>query len=149
MDGCGWVFTSDLLLKLNIDIVLLEKIVKENDKKRFEFNQDKSKIRASQGHSIKINLDIPEAIPPLHLFHGTQKANLDLIKASGIKKMNRNHVHLSKDEDTAIIVAKRRGEEFVILTIDALKMKQDGYKFYKSKNKVWLTDHVPSEYIIS
>jgi len=151
LDSQGWADTSELLEKINqkgrrITFELLEKIVEENDKKRFVFNEDKSRIRAAQGHSLKVELDYKALIPPDILYHGTIAETAKLIQQSGIKKMQRHQVHLSADTDTATIVAARRGKP-VILIVDARKMHDAGYKFFQSDNGVWLTDFVPSAYV--
>jgi putative RNA 2'-phosphotransferase len=151
LDKQGWANTKDLLQKINqagrpITIDLLYRIVEENDKKRFVFNEDKSKIRAAQGHSLKVKLDYKALTPPDVLYHGTIAKTAELIRESGIKKMQRHQVHLSADTETAKIVAARRGKP-IILIVNALKMHQDGYAFFQSDNGVWLTDFVPSRYI--
>ncbi len=148
LDKNGWADVSELLDKMNDDITLeiLEEIVKTNDKKRFAFNDDKTKIRASQGHSIGIDLNISSKIPPDILYHGTAEKFLESIKNSGLNRGSRTHVHLSTDYDTAINVGKRHGKP-IVLKIVAKKMNLDGYKFYLSENKVWLTKEVAKEYI--
>ena len=151
LDEQGWADTSELLQKINqtgreITPELLERIVEENDKKRFVFNEDKSRIRAAQGHSLKVELNYKALTPPDVLYHGTIAVTAQLIKASGIKKMQRHQVHLSADIETAKIVAGRRGKPFILI-VDANKMYKDGYKFFQSDNGVWLTDFVPSEYV--
>lgn len=133
----------------NFNFEVLKYIVKFNDKKRFSFSEDFTKIRASQGHSIKIiNLKMDEIKPIDILFHGT---SLDFIKSiyetGYISKMNRNHVHLSIDAETAIKVGKRHGIPKV-LVINSKEMFKDGYKFYLSENNVYLTDNVPIKYIL-
>jgi len=106
------------------------------------------KIRANQGHSIKqIDLNFEPKLPPEILYHGTTHKFVSLIEKEGLKKMKRQHVHLSRTEETAIKVGSRRGVP-VVLSIKALEMFKDGISFYKSKNGVWLTDHVPAKYII-
>lgn len=151
LDENGWASVSEFLSKMNakgtvLDFESLEEIVLTNDKKRFAFNEDKTKIRASQGHSVEINLDLKEITPPESLFHGTVEKFLPEIKNKGLLKMSRQHVHLSTDKETAIKVGSRRGNP-VILIIDSSKMHQDGYLFYQSENGVWLTDNVPAKYI--
>ena len=151
LDAQGWANTNELLQKINqtgrqISPELLDQIVETNDKKRFVFNEDKSQIRAAQGHSLKVELDYKPLVPPTTLYHGTITETAELIKQSGIKKMQRHQVHLSADTDTAKIVAARRGKA-VILIVDALKMHDEGYKFFQSDNGVWLTDFVPDQYI--
>lgn len=124
----------------------LEEIVTTNDKKRFSFNEDKTMIRASQGHSVEINLAIQPITPPNVLYHGTSQKNLDSILEKGIQKMSRQHVHLSADKETAFKVGSRHSKP-VILTINTAQMHQDGLLFYQSDNGVWLTEAVASQYI--
>ena len=151
MDPEGWVSVEELIEKSNkhgnpLNAQLLEDVVVTNDKKRFAYNDDKTRIRASQGHSVEVDLQY-EAIEPLEfLFHGTVDKFIESIKTSGLQKMSRTHVHMSKDRDTAIKVGSRRGKP-LILVIRAAEMHRDGYKFYLSENEVWLTDQVPVKYI--
>lgn len=151
LDENGWALVSEFLSKMNargtvLDFESLEEIVLTNDKKRFAFNEDKTKIRASQGHSVEINLDLKEITPPESLFHGTVEKFLPEIKNKGLLKMSRQHVHLSNDKETAIKVGSRRGNP-IILIVNSAEMQKDGYKFYQSENGVWLTDNVPAKYI--
>lgn len=149
LDENGWALISGILEKSNLKFTFeeLEEIVLTNDKKRFSFNADKTKIRANQGHSLKtIDLDLKAQIPPEFLFHGTIERFIPSIKKEGLQKMRRQHVHLSKDKETAVKVGARRGAP-VILVINALKMQTKGYQFYKSENGVWLTDEVPANFI--
>lgn len=118
----------------------------ENDKQRFAFDETGLRIRANQGHSAEVDLELKEAHPPERLYHGTVSRFLAAIRAEGLKKMNRHDVHLSSDVQTASKVGQRRGEP-VILVIDSARMAADGHKFRLSANGVWLTDHVPPEYI--
>ncbi|AWM13530.1 RNA 2'-phosphotransferase [Flavobacterium sediminis] len=151
LDENGWASVNELITKSNqfgkeLDEEILDYVVKNNDKKRFVFNEDKTKIRASQGHSIEVELDLKEAHPEHFLYHGTVAKFLEAIQKEGLQKMSRQHVHLSRDKETATKVGSRRGKP-IILSIDAPKMIADGYSFYLSENGVWLTDHVPVEYI--
>ena len=149
LDKNGWASVADILEKSDLKFTMetLEEVVKNNDKQRFSFNADKTKIRANQGHSLKtIDLELAPQIPPSFLYHGTVPKFLQSIKLEGLKKMNRQHVHLSPDRQTATIVGQRRGVP-TILSINTGKMQADGYLFYLSKNGVWLTDHVPPKYI--
>lgn len=151
LDENGWADVDELIAKfdlyeLKLDFELLEYVVKNNDKKRFAFNTDKTKIRANQGHSISIELNLDEAAPPESLYHGTVEKFLPDIQAQGLQKMNRQHVHLSVDKETANKVGGRRGKP-VILIIKSGAMHKAGYKFYLSANNVWLTTVVPAEYI--
>lgn len=151
MDANGWVDVDDLIEKCNsnnvkLDFEVLEEVVITSDKQRFAFNDDYTKIRANQGHSVNVDLQFEAKEPLEFLYHGTVQKFIDSIKSNGIQKVQRLHVHLSKDLDTAIKVGSRRGKP-VILKISALKMHQDGYAFYLSKNGVWLCDEVPAKYI--
>ncbi len=147
LDENGWADVNDLVSKMdNLTMVTLEKIVETNDKKRFTFNEDKTKIRASQGHSLNINLELKPVEPPEVLYHGTADRFVEIIKSTGIKKQSRSHLHLSNNFDTAVSVGQRHGKP-VVLEVNAKKMQEDGYKFYLSENNVWLTDIVPIEYI--
>nr|WP_315201138.1 RNA 2'-phosphotransferase [uncultured Flavobacterium sp.] len=151
LDENGWADVEDLISKCSKDgntlnLELLEFVVENNDKKRFVFNEDKTKIRASQGHSISVELDLAETEPSDYLYHGTVGKFLENIRKEGLQKMSRQHVHLSKDKETAIKVGSRRGVA-QILTIRSGEMYKDGFKFYLSENNVWLTDQVPIKYI--
>ncbi len=129
-----------------IDIETLTIIVDTNSKKRFSFNEDKSKIRANQGHSINLDLGYTPKTPPEVLFHGTAQKNIDNIFKVGLERRKRHHVHLSKDIDTAIKVGQRHGKP-IVLKIFAKEMDKDGFEFFKSENEIWLTDSVPVKYL--
>lgn len=151
LDENGWVDVDTLIVAIrksgvDVDKSLLEKVVRENDKQRFAFNSDQTRIRANQGHSIEVDVELKQKAPPAILFHGTVEKFLDLIRASGLKKMSRQHVHLSAEIKTASNVGSRRGKP-VILEVDAMKMAEDGFMFFLSANGVWLTDNVPPEYL--
>jgi len=151
LDENGWTNVQELVDKMNATgaaatIELINTIVETNDKKRFAFNEDKTMIRANQGHSIEVELNLREVQPPEFLYHGTVEKFIDIIRIEGLKKMERQHVHLSKDTETAANVGNRRGKA-IILAIDAAKMHADGFRFYLSENEVWLTDEVPVQYI--
>jgi len=152
LDPNGWANKEELILAIKehngfaVTSDDIDKIVKDNDKKRFILSEDGKRIRANQGHSLKVDVELKEVKPPNFLFHGTVPRFLDSIKEGGLKKMKRNHVHLSADKDTAINVGQRRGSP-VILRIDSGDMHLDGHKFFLSENGVWLTDNIPSEYI--
>lgn len=151
LDQNGWVGVDVLLEAMNkngkqVDRPLLEEVVATNNKKRFAFNEDKSKIRASQGHSVDIELGLKEIQPPDKLFHGTAKKNVDSIFKIGLEKRGRNHVHLSSDDITAIKVGGRHGKP-VVLVVMSGEMHRDGMKFYRSENGVYLTDSVDPRYI--
>ena len=151
LDENGWAPVDELISKMNVrgiivDHDIINRVVETNDKKRFAFNDDKTLIRANQGHSIDIELNLPEAVPPDLLYHGTTEKYLESIFKEGLKSQNRKHVHLSVTVETAKSVGSRHGKP-VILSINAKAMHQAGCKFYLSENKVWLTDAVPVEYI--
>ncbi|MBQ9479914.1 MAG: RNA 2'-phosphotransferase [Selenomonadaceae bacterium] len=152
LDAHGWVDVDKLIngcrkVGKNISAVLLERVVIENDKMRFSFNANKTKIRANQGHSRAVDVELEEMTPPLFLYHGTLARNEKSIMESGLSKMKRLHVHLSVDVKTARKVAARRVGASLICKIDSGSMARDGFKFYQSVNGVWLTDHVPPQYI--
>jgi putative RNA 2'-phosphotransferase len=148
----GWANVNELIekaktRKVNFSIAELNEIVVTNDKQRFAFNDDNSMIRANQGHSVKtIDLQLEAIQPPKFLYHGTVTKFMDSIKNTGLQKRSRQHVHLSEDKDTATKVGSRRGVP-IILSVRTLEMHDKGYKFYRSENNVWLTEHVPSEFI--
>lgn len=147
----GWSEVDLLLEKLNnkgfkINFVTLCYVVENNNKKRFDFNADKTKIRASQGHSVNVDLGYKPQIPPPVLYHGTGSQFIQSIFANGLIKKNRYHVHLSTDILTAEKVGQRKGKP-VVLIIDSAQMNKDGFQFYLSENIVWLTDRVPAGYI--
>lgn len=152
LDENGWAGVKELqekCAKQNQDFTLeeLDEIVETNDKKRFIFNEDQTKIRANQGHSIDINLALKPQQPPEFLYHGTAENNVKSILEKGIEKRSRQHVHLSSDKDTAAKVGMRHGKP-VLLTIMTGKMYKNGITFYLSENKVWLTDFIDPEYIM-
>ena len=150
MDTQGYVSTKQILEKLDLTDEDLKWIVDNDNKSRFKFNYDKSKIRACQGHSLDwIHLHLQEEIPPSILFHGTSYGNYHNIKRyGGISKMKRQYVHLSSDINTAKNVGSRKGTPMVI-QIDTEAMVNDGVKFYRSDNDVWLTDFVSIKYFIN
>lgn len=146
LDEHGWANVNELIRGVNIDMKTLEQIVATDDKQRYSFNEDKTLIRANQGHSIPVDVELEEAQPPEFLWHGTGKKYINSICREGLIPKSRLYVHLSSDVQTAISVGQRHGEA-VLLRIDARKMYQDNYKFYLSKNGVWLTKYVPVPYL--
>ena len=151
LDKHGWANVKELIAGINntgrkIDMKILEEIVRTDNKSRYSFNENKTLIRANQGHSIPVDLEFKEVVPPSILYHGTATRFLDNMKRQGIKSMNRLYVHLSKDLETAIKVGGRHGN-CVVLAIDTEKMSEDGIKFYLSENNVWLTKHVDWKYV--
>jgi putative RNA 2'-phosphotransferase len=121
-------------------------VVEGNDKQRFAFDETGTKIRANQGHSIEVDLELEPQTPPAHLFHGTGAQNRERLEREGLNKMRRHHVHLSPDLETAIKVGSRHGKPLVFL-VDTGRMSADGHIFYRSANGVWLTDAVPPSYL--
>ena len=122
--------------------------IETDDKKRSSFDETDDLIRANQGHSVEVDLQLEEKQPPDVLYHGTVERFLASIMAEGLKKGKRHHVHLSKDTETARKVGARRGKP-VILQVDAGKMQRLGFKFFLSINGVWLTDSVPAAFLTS
>lgn len=127
---------------------LLDEIVSTDNKQRYEYNKDGTRIRARQGHSIPVDVGLKEVTPPDILYHGTANRFLDSIREKGLIPGSRLYVHLSSDEETAIKVGSRHGKPFVI-KVDAAKMVADGHVVYQSNNGVWLTKQVPIEYLIN
>ncbi|MBL1077429.1 RNA 2'-phosphotransferase [Nocardia sp. 2] len=150
-DAAGWVGVSELLAGLagagrNLSRADLDEVVARNDKRRFEFDVSGTRIRASQGHSIDVELDYQVSVAPDLLYHGTVASVLGLIHAEGLKPMRRHAVHLSASYETAVRVGARRGKP-VVLTVDAAAMQRDGYEFHVSTNGVWLVAAVPPAYL--
>ena len=150
LDEHGWADVEELLNGVRgtgrqIDRETLERIVRENNKQRYAFNEDHTKIRANQGHSLQVDVELKEAKPPRYLYHGTAARFLSAIQAEGIRKMTRQYVHLSGDYQTAAAVGRRHGAPMV-LRVDAEAMAQNGVTFYRSENGVWLCECVPPEY---
>lgn len=151
LDENGWTEVSTLLNALRshgvvLSLENLRHVVETNNKKRFAFDDSGLKIRASQGHSIDIDLDYVPKTPPEILYHGTTHQFLASILKTGLDKRKRHHVHLSKDVETALQVGGRHGKP-VVLTILAGKMAAQGFTFFQSENGVWLTAHVPTEFL--
>ncbi len=150
LDSAGWVDVSVLLAACNahskrITAEDLDFVVENNDKKRFAFNEDKTRIRANQGHSVEVELKYEPLTPPPILYHGTASRFLASINQIGIVKGNRHHVHLSADIKTAKAVGQRHGIE-ITLIVNSAQMHKDGFLFYQSANGVWLIEHVPVQY---
>jgi putative RNA 2'-phosphotransferase len=150
LDAQGWVSVAEFMEKMqkagkNLDFALLEEVVANNNKKRFAFNEDKSRIRANQGHTVEIELGYEAQEPPEILYHGTAFKNIASILQKGILKGERHHTHLSKDIETAINVGSRHGKP-VLLIVKAKRMFNEGIAFYCSENGVWLTDYVHPKY---
>ena len=151
LDEYGWANTDDLINGIGKDnqgfnFESLEEIVKTDNKQRYSFNDDKTLIRANQGHSIPVDVELEEKCPPDFLYHGTGEKYVESIDKIGLIPKSRLYVHLSKDIDTAEQVGKRHGKE-IVYKVNAGKMYKDGYKFFLSVNNVWLTKEVPVKYL--
>ena len=150
LDEHGWANVQELLNGMNktttIDMEMLDKIVTEDEKMRYSFNSDKTMIRANQGHSIQVDVELKKETPPDILWHGTGQKYVDSIDKNGLLAKSRLYVHLSTDYDTAKKVGCRHGNPVVYL-VDAGRRVKDSYEFFLSENGVWLTKHVPTEYI--
>lgn len=151
LDEHGWANVNELIKGIaknnagfNMDI--LEQIVRTDSKQRYSFNDDKSLIRANQGHSVNVDVELKEKEPPEYLYHGTGEKYVKSINQDGLIPKSRLYVHLSKDIKTAENVGKRHGKE-VVYRINSGQMYRDGYKFYLSENGVWLTKEVPVKYL--
>ncbi|XVN13483.1 RNA 2'-phosphotransferase [Pseudomonas corrugata] len=152
LDSEGWADIESLIAgaaedgrPLNMD--LIQAVVSSSDKKRFSLSDDGLRIRAVQGHSTgTVSLQHVEKEPPELLYRGTATRFLESIREKGLIPGSRHHVHLSQDMQTAIAVGQRYGKP-VVLKVDALRMHQQGFKFFQAENGVWLTDHVPASLI--
>ncbi|WP_328464240.1 RNA 2'-phosphotransferase [Actinoplanes sp. NBC_00393] len=152
LDANGWVPVPVLLAALGISRAELDVVVAGNDKARFAVAAGPDgvdRIRASQGHSrrVVVDLDLPPAVPPGELFHGTPRANLEAILREGLRPRSRHHVHLSTDLPTAITVGRRRSPDVVVFSVAAGVMADEGHVFHRSDNGVWLTAIVPSQHL--
>ncbi len=151
LDDNGWADIDELIQKANLHGPKLsrediERVVANNDKQRFALSPDKTRIRANQGHSLEINLELPHQQPPEILYHGTADRFLSSIKARGLLPLKRQYVHLSLDEATAYNVGRRHGRA-IVLSILSGAMWREGIPFYLSDNGVWLVETVPPEFI--
>ena len=151
LDEAGWADIDTLIRLANqhhrsLSRAIIEEVVATNDKKRFAISPDGNSIRASQGHSVSVELGLEPETPPGTLFHGTATRFLDSIMLQGLLPGSRQQVHLSVDAETATKVGSRHGKP-VILVVSALKMHDEGHQFYLSENGVWLTDSVPAGFL--
>ena len=151
LDEHGWANVEDLINGIkntgrNINMSILEDIVETDSKQRYSFNEDKTLIRANQGHSVPVDVNLEKMKPPKFLYHGTADQFLNSIMEEGLKPTNRLYVHLSTDIETAIRVGKRHGNP-VVLKIHSNQMYEEGCIFYLSKNGVWLTRDVQIKYL--
>lgn len=150
LDEHGWANVDELIAGIAktqpIDMEMLEEIVRTDDKQRYSFNEDKTLIRANQGHSIPVDVELEQLTPPELLYHGTGKKYMQSIEQQGLIPRSRLYVHLSADSDTAKVVGTRHGEP-VIYIVHSGEMARNGFSFFRSVNGVWLTKQVPVTYL--
>ena len=152
LDEHGWADVDDMIAGINqsgkykIDRDMLDEIVRTDEKQRYSYNEDHTLIRANQGHSIPVDVELEKVEPPEFLYHGTGEKFTASIDKQGLIPKSRLYVHLSPDEETAVKVGRRHGKP-VIYLVRAGNMKRDGYAFYRSVNGVWLTKEVPVKYL--
>ena len=150
LDEHGWADVNELIKGIrkstDFDMQRLEKIVAEDEKQRYSFNDDKTLIRANQGHSVPVDVELEQKEPPAILWHGTGEKYTASIDEIGLKPKSRLYVHLSLDQQTAKKVGARHGKP-VTYQIDAEAMSRDGYDFFLSANGIWLTKAVPTQYL--
>lgn len=150
LDEHGWANVDELIAGIaktqSFDLAMLEEIVATDNKQRYSFNEEHTLIRANQGHSIPVDVELKEIVPPEILYHGTGEKYVASIDEQGLIPKSRLYVHLSKDEETAVNVGKRHGKP-VVYKVHSGDMQKDGYVFYQSVNGVWLTKSVPVKYL--
>lgn len=150
LDEHGWACVDELIAGIaktrDFDMEMLEEIVRTDSKQRYSFNEDKTLIRANQGHSIPVDVELKQKTPPDILWHGTGEKYVESINHIGLIRKSRLYVHLSKDVDTAKKVGSRHGKPF-LYQVNTRSMAEDGYPFYLSENGVWLTEKVPVRYL--
>jgi putative RNA 2'-phosphotransferase len=152
LDDHGWAQVDELLAGINrsgtqhVNRHILDEIVRTDSKQRYSFSTDGKWIRANQGHSVPVDVELEKRVPPAVLFHGTGEKYVAVIQREGLKSMSRLYVHLSTDKETAVKVGRRHGKP-VVFKIDAQQMAADGCVFYLSVNQVWLTKDVPVQYL--
>ena len=151
LDEHGWAKVSELIegisKQYDFNMEMFEEIVRTDEKQRYSFNEDKTLIRANQGHSISVDVELEKVEPPEFLWHGTGEKFVSSIDKQGLIPKSRLYVHLSSDKETAIKVGKRHGKP-VLYIIKSKEMWQNGFEFFVSKNKVWLTECVPVEFLM-
>ena len=152
LDEHGWADVEELIAGIaekknkNFNREMLEEIVRTDDKQRYAFSEDRTKIRANQGHSIPVDVELERKEPPEFLYHGTGKKYAESIDAQGLIPKSRLYVHLSGDRETAETVGRRHGKP-VIYLVHSGRMNRDGYAFFLSRNGVWLTKSAPAGYL--
>jgi putative RNA 2'-phosphotransferase len=147
LDSGGWTDVGALLLAIKLSLPELEEIVEADEKGRFEFSDDRTKLRASQGHSVEVDLGYEIGLPPQYLYHGTSRNNFAGIRDNGLMKMDRHDVHMFDNHQQALEVATKRRPNPAVLKIAAQEMATNGYQFKLSTNNVWLTEIVPPRYL--
>lgn len=154
LDEHGWANVDELVAGISktpefkeFDYITLDKIVESDEKQRYSYNEDQTLIRANQGHSIPVDVELEKVVPPVWLYHGTGAKYKESIDKQGLIPKSRLYVHLSPDFKTAIEVGKRHGDP-IVYAVFSEKMHQDGYEFFKSVNGVWLTKSVPPQYLV-
>ncbi len=148
LDPQGWADIDELLIRAGRPLTQEQilRVVATNDKQRFALSPDGSRIRANQGHSIDVDLNLPPAAPPETLYHGTSIDALPMIRAQGLQPRSRQHVHLSLDTETAQKVGQRHGKP-AVLTVASGAMHRDGHVFFQAENGVWLSAHIPAQHL--
>lgn len=150
LDEHGWADVQELIKGVSkthpLNMESLVRIVEEDEKQRYSFNNDNTLIRANQGHSIPVDVELEEVVPPEILYHGTGEKYVSSIDKQGLIPKSRLYVHISGDEDTAISVGRRHGKP-VVYRIRSGEMHRDGFIFFRSVNGVWLTKEVPAKYL--
>ncbi len=150
LDPQGWAYVSELIAKSSLKLPLTEALIKQvvatNNKQRFSLSDNGQRIRANQGHSIKVDLNLSPKEPPPTLYHGTATRFLSSILKEGLRRGRRHHVHLSKDRKTATAVGQRHGKP-IVLQVASGEMHQQGFEFFLSENCVWLTEIVPPAFL--
>ena len=151
LDSAGWADVNELVQRASahgrpLSVDLVRDAVEQNDKRRFSFSADGTRVRAVQGHSIPVDLGLERAAPPATLYHGTAQRFLDAIRQEGLQPRARQHVHLSDNAATAVQVGARHGRP-VALQVDSLGMAAEGFAFFQAENGVWLTAAVPPRFL--
>lgn len=150
LDEHGWANVEELINGISktntFNMQMLEEIVSTDEKQRYSFNEDKTLIRANQGHSVQVDVELEKVTPPRYLWHGTAEKYVESIDKNGLIPKSRLYVHLSADKETAMKVGSRHGNP-VIYRVRSFDMTQDGFEFYLSKNGVWLTETVPVKFL--
>ncbi|SEM19144.1 putative RNA 2'-phosphotransferase [Butyrivibrio sp. ob235] len=150
LDEHGWANVDELIAGISktspINMEILEEIIATDNKQRYSFNEDHTLIRANQGHSIHVDVELKKVTPPDTLYHGSAEKYEKSIDEQGLIPKSRLYVHLSKDYETAVNVGKRHGKP-VIYKVKSGVMDKDGIEFFLSENGVWLTKAVPAKYL--